>query len=117
MDPALVSRLRFEPGLPARHGVLCGRSRMGSGIRIHVGYPRPVWRDAGLRGQAMSEASLVRLTLDLSPDDGSAGILVGFIGMPSATRPPVRHGPTGRRRALVEALARRFGAPAGEPIP
>ena len=53
--PRLVSRLRFEPGLPARHGVLCGRSRMGTGITVHVGYPRPVWRDAGLRGQAMSD--------------------------------------------------------------
>ena len=65
----------------------------------------------------MSDTSLVRLTLDLSPDDGSAGILVGFIGMPSAHDPDLRFGtdPTGRRRALLESLARLFGAPAGEP--
>ena len=109
MDPALVSRLRFEPELPARHRVLCGRTRMGTGIRVHVGCSRSFWRDAGLCGQAMSDASLVRLTLDLSPDDGSAGILVGFIGMPSAD-PDLRFGTAPRGGAAPSWSRSRAGS-------
>jgi monoamine oxidase len=109
--------LRFEPELPARHRVLCGRWRTGTGVKVHVGYQRPFWRDAGLSGQAMSDEGLVRLPFDLSADDGSAGMLVGFMGMPSAHDPrpacPARD-PTERRRALLgrsrDCSARRLGS-------
>ena len=65
-----------------------------------------------LRGRPWATSWAVRLTLDSSPDDGSAGILVGFIGMPSATRPPVRHGPHGaalRPPGVARAPVRRAG--------
>jgi len=51
---------------------------MGTAIKLMVVYDRPFWRDRDLSGLAFSDLAL-GLTYDNSPDDGSCGILLGFI--------------------------------------
>jgi monoamine oxidase len=57
----------------------------------------------------------VTLTFDNSPEDGSAGALIGFVGGPDARR-LARLGADERRRAVVDGLVRLFGERAADPV-
>ncbi len=77
-SPALASRIRYEPPMPASRDQYTQRMPLGSVIKCHAAYPRAFWRDDNLNGQVVS-GDVINSVFDNSPPDGVPGILVGFI--------------------------------------
>jgi monoamine oxidase len=100
VPPVLALDIAFSPALPQSKTRLLRGLRPGATIKAEAVYPRPFWRDAGLSGQGIGDAP-VAATFDNSPQDGSIGVLMGFIvGAPARRH---RGLPAAQRRA--EALA------------
>ena len=114
VPPWLAARIVYQPGLPPERDALTQRIAAGRLIKVTAVYRRPFWRDAGLTGQALSAGTHVAATFDDSPEDGSRGILFGFVGGDRA-RAFHRLGAARRRRAALEDLASFFGAAARRP--
>ncbi len=115
MPPAVQGRIAFDPPLPGARDQLAQRAPMGSVTKVHAVYDRPFWRDAGLSGQVVADAGLLRATFDDSPEDGSHGVLMGFIAG-GADRASESAGPEGRRAGCLDELVRAFGPEAGRPL-
>jgi monoamine oxidase len=114
MAPSLAGRIAYEPKLPPLRDQLSQRVPNGSVIKCEAVYERPFWRDAGLTGQAVSDALPVRVTFDNTPPGGSPGVLLGFIEGEAARA----WGPRSladRRQAVLENFATYFGKAALEP--
>ncbi|KAE8382965.1 hypothetical protein BDV26DRAFT_252396 [Aspergillus bertholletiae] len=79
MSPPMASRITYQPLLPAARDQLTQRMPMGSIGKAFATYTKPFWREAGLNGQVLSDTGAVRATFDSSPDDGSFGVMMGFI--------------------------------------
>jgi monoamine oxidase len=79
MSPPLAGRIRYDPPLSAQRDQLTQRMFMGSLGKATAIYAKPFWREANLTGQALTNSGTVRSTLDVSPDDGSYGAILGFI--------------------------------------
>src|SRR5262249_42536873 len=79
LPPTLCGRLAYDPPLPALRDQLTQRVPMGSVIKVEAVYPSPFWRAAGLSGQVTSDVGPVRITFDNTPQEGSPGVLLGFI--------------------------------------
>lgn len=110
LSPSQAAEITFDPPLPsARQAILDGWPRGGSGFTMHFGYEKPFWRAAGLSGLALEllEGTSM-LVADLSPPDGSTGILktLALAGSES---------PEARKDAALETLVKCFGAEAGKP--
>jgi monoamine oxidase len=77
IPPLLAQRIEFRPALRAPRATRAtGR---GCAIKVHLGYPAPVWRDRGLSGWSVSGNGPLLSTVDDSPPDESAGVLTGFV--------------------------------------
>jgi monoamine oxidase len=59
---------------------------MGSVAKAIAKYKTPFWRADGLNGQAFSDTGLVVSTYDVSPEDGSSGVLLASIPADEARR-------------------------------
>ncbi len=79
VPPAIAARIAYRPAMPASRNQLTERAQMGSTIKCHAVYPRPFWRDKGLSGQVISDATDVSVTYDNSPPSGTPGILAAFL--------------------------------------
>jgi monoamine oxidase len=88
---------------------------MGTIIKVQCLYPDPFWRAAGLTGQATSDSGAVRITFDNSPEQGTPGVLLGFIDGEQG-RIWGRQSRENRRAAVLDRLVRYFGKEAGNPI-
>ncbi len=77
-------------------------------IKCEALYDTPFWRDAGLTGQVVSDASPVKITFDNTPHDGSPGIMLGFIEAQEA-RIWNRKSEGERRDAVLRNFATYFG--------
>jgi monoamine oxidase len=115
MAPVVQSSIAFEPPLPGARVQLAQHAPMGSVTKVHAVYDRPFWRDDGLTGQIVADRGALRATFDDSPDDGSHGILMGFIAG-HVDRALESHGPEGRREIVLEELVRAFGPRAAAPV-
>src|SRR6185369_18076595 len=113
--PALAGRIRYEPALPPLRDQLTQRMPQGSLMKFEAVYPTPFWRAAGLTGQVVSENGPIKVTFDTSPQDGSLGIMMGFIGGHEA-RYWEQQTPQARRAACLANLAAYFGDAALDPI-
>jgi monoamine oxidase len=114
MAPSLAGRIAYEPKLPPLRDQLSQRVPNGSVIKCEAVYERPFWRDAGLTGQAVSDASPVRVTFDNTPPGGSPGVLLGFIeGEAARVWGPRSAGD--RRAAVLDNFATYFGDAARSP--
>jgi monoamine oxidase len=115
VPPALAARIEYEPLLPALRDQLTQRAPMGSYAKVDAIYDRPFWREEGLTGQAVSVNGPVRVTFDSTPNEGSPGVLLGFIGGTDARKwyalPPEQ-----RRQAVLDNLANYFGERARSPL-
>ncbi len=114
IPPTLAGRIAYQPQLPARRDQLTQRMPQGTVIKTMAIYERPFWREAGLSGQATSDAGPAKVVFDNSPPDGTPGILLGFLegrlarqwgGRPEAER----------REAVLTGHARLFGERAARP--
>jgi monoamine oxidase len=115
IPPALASRIHYAPALPSYRDALTQRVPMGNTFKVHCLYERPFWRAEGLTGQATSDVGALRLTFDNSPEDGSPGILMGFIEGGDRWRTWARRSPEERRAAVLADLVRLYGEQAANP--
>jgi monoamine oxidase len=108
IPPALAARIQYEPGLPARRDQLTQHMPQGTLMKFEAVYDEPFWRAAGLNGQVVSEDGPVKATFDTSPEDGSFGVMMGFIGG-HAARDWMDRPATERRTAVLQQYADFFG--------
>src|SRR6266550_1675035 len=80
IPPTLAARIDYSPALPPLRDQLTQHMPQGTLMKFEAIYDRPFWRDKGLSGQVVSENGPIKVTFDTSPQDGSPGIMMGFIG-------------------------------------
>jgi len=115
LPPAIAARIEFDPALPERRRLLGDRLRPGALTKCMALYEQPFWRADGLSGESVTDIGPVTLTFDSSPRDGSAGVMLGFVGGPEARQLTAL--PPGERRAAVLACFERlFGPAAAQPL-
>ncbi|RZQ64644.1 flavin monoamine oxidase family protein [Amycolatopsis suaedae] len=117
VDPATAGSITHDPPLPVERAELQRRWQMGSGIKAHVVYRRPWWRDHGLTGATVTDTGTVRLTFDVSPADGP-GVLVTFLGLPAGDTPELLSSDrsAARRRQVLDDLATLLGPEARDAV-
>jgi monoamine oxidase len=86
----------------------------GSLMKFEAVYPTPFWRQRGLTGQVVSENGPVKVTFDVSPESGTPGIMMGFIGGHEA-RVWEQRSSADRRDAVLRQFAHFFGDEALSP--
>lgn len=114
VPPAIAARIELDP-LPPGRPELAERLRPGALTKCIALYEQPFWRDDGLSGEAVTDAGPVTLTFDSSPRDGSAGVLLGFVGGPEA-RELAALPLTERRAPVLACFERLYGPRAAEPL-
>jgi monoamine oxidase len=114
LPPALAARLDYAPALPAARRDAALAFRGGSVITASLVYARPFWREQGLSGYASATDGAVRGVLDVSPPGAGRGILQAFV-VAGAARALAGRPAAERRTAILDALARLFGAQARAP--
>ena len=113
-SPMLAGRIDYEPALPAARDGLTQHVPQGSAIKYEAVYPSPFWRAAGLSGYSNSDRQPVQFTYDNSPPSGKPGVLLGFV-VGDAARRFNTLGAATRRRTVLAAFGRLFGARAARP--
>ena len=113
VPPPIAAAWNVKPGwMPAR---LAAMTRWPTWMAAHAKvvalYDRPYWRDAGLSGSAVSQVGPLVEIADQSDPDLGVYALFGFVGWPYAER----QDETALRQAVVDQLARLFGAEAAKP--
>ena len=79
LGPPLAARIDFHPGLPEKRIKLQQQwPTYAKGIKIHLKYPTPFWREDGWSGRTATDQPPAMLTVDNSPADASCGILLIF---------------------------------------
>jgi monoamine oxidase len=111
IPPLLAGQIDFKPALPPDRAALNQRLPPGTLWKVAAQYDRPFWREAGLTGTAVSLNGPVNATFDDSPQDGSPGIIFGFVGGDEA-RAFARLSVADRRAAVLANFVNYFGADA-----
>jgi monoamine oxidase len=114
IPPVLTRGIDFRPNLPVARLELARSMPQGTLLKVTAVYDRPFWRDQGLTGGAVSLSGPVNVTFDDSPQDGSPGVLFGFVGGDEA-RGFVRMSRADRRKAVLDNFATYFGPEASRP--
>jgi monoamine oxidase len=115
VPPAIAGQIEFDPLLSSQRRELAARLRPGALTKCIALYGEPFWRADGLSGESVTDAGPVTLTFDCSPQDGSAGVMLGFVGGPEAREIAVL-APAARRAAVLGCFERLFGPRAVEPL-
>ncbi len=114
LPPTLAGRITYRPGLPALRDQLTQRVPAGSLIKTIAVYDTPFWRDHGLNGQVNSDQGPVKVTLDVSPESGTPGVIAGFVDGDDARALSDLPAPERAKLALT-SYVRYFGPRAGRP--
>ena len=114
IPPTLAGRIFYEPALPPLRDQLMQHMPQGSLMKFEAVYATPFWRAKGLTGQVVSENGPVKVTFDVSPESGTPGIMMGFIGGHEA-RVWEERPEASRRAAVLEQFAHFFGDEALSP--
>ncbi|GAA4709050.1 flavin monoamine oxidase family protein [Nocardioides conyzicola] len=113
--PPLVLDIDWYPQLPTRRLQLLRHMDMGQLMKCDAVYKRPFWRDAGLNGFGLNDSGAARAVFDNSPQDGTPGVLLAFVGGATwRTYGPMTKAK--RRQAVLEGFAAMFGEQALHPI-
>jgi monoamine oxidase len=115
VPPKLAARIEFAPALPEQRRRLAEQLRPGALNKCIALYEKPFWRADGFSGESVTDLGPVTLTFDCSPRDGSAGVMLGFVGGPEA-REMEALAPAERRAAVLGCFERLFGPPAKQPL-
>jgi monoamine oxidase len=113
--PAIGARIEFDPPLPEARRRLAEQLRPGRLNKCIALYETPFWREDGLSGESVTNAGPVTLSFDCSPRDGSAGVMLGFVGGPEAGEMTAM-APAERRAAVLACFERLFGPKARQPV-
>lgn len=115
IPPTLAGRIDYHPLLPALRDQLTQRMPMGTVIKCYAVYESPFWRERGLSGQAVADASSpLQTVFDNSPVDGKPGMLMGF-SLAGRARQLLRRSADERRRIVLNEFVRLFGPDAATP--
>jgi monoamine oxidase len=113
MSPKLAREVTFDPPLPPSRRALFDGWTQAYGTKTFIVYPTPWWRESGLSGFGSGDA-VVRSLGDLSPADGSLGVLL------AETHPtPGDHtdpSPAEYRAAVLDAVESYLGVAPEEPL-
>jgi monoamine oxidase len=115
VPPAIAAKIEFEPALPEQRRRLAEQLRPGVLSKCIALYKEPFWRADGFSGESVADLGPVTLTFDCSPRDGSAGVMLGFVGGPEA-REMEAMAPDERRAAVLAGFERLFGPAAAQPV-
>ncbi|MDG4663762.1 flavin monoamine oxidase family protein [Mycobacterium sp. 236(2023)] len=111
----IASQIIYEPQLPVDRAFLHQRMPSGAVFKIALIYNEPFWRADGLSGQSFAPGSAANLTIDSCTDTGTPGILTVITEGPEA-RDLCKLSEADRRRAVLSAVAERFGDKALDPV-
>ncbi|WP_053385215.1 flavin monoamine oxidase family protein [Leucobacter celer] len=114
LGPHLVSRIDFQPALPARKQQMLQQFSMGNVIKVQAYYDTPFWREQGLSGTTYGPYEIVHETYDNTAPDYPGGTLVGFVSDRRADE-MYEMGEAERREAILGSIAKYFGLQALEP--
>lgn len=112
IPPTLAGRIAYEPALPPERDQYTQRLSMGWLIKCEALYDTPFWRADGLNGSAVVNDGPARSVFDVSPPDGSKGMLLGFVGGDGARDYSGK--PEALRAAVIENFVSCFGEQARE---
>ena len=115
VPPILTGKIDYEPGLPDERVELIDHYPQGTMTKAACVYDRPFWRDDGLTGQVLFDKGPLAATFDDSPEDGSKGVVFGFVAGDQA-REFAKLSKRARREAMHRQLRRASSAP-GRPSP
>jgi monoamine oxidase len=114
IPPTLAGRIDYQPIMPPGRDQLTQRLGQGTLTKVAAVYDTPFWRAKGLNGSAVSTDGLISATFDDSPEDGSKGVLFGFVGGDNA-RAYAALSDADRRAKVLDQLAGFFGDEARNP--
>lgn len=111
----IAAHISYEPLLPVDRAFLHQRMPSGAVFKIALVYDEPFWRADGLSGQSFAPRSAANLTIDSCTPTGDPGILTAITEAHDA-RELCAMGAAERRRAVLDAVAERFGERARTPV-
>jgi monoamine oxidase len=114
LPPALAGRIDYSPDMPPERDQFMQRVGQGALVKVACVYDKPFWREKGLNGTAVSTEGIVNATFDDSPEDGSPGVVFGFVGG-DAARAFNKMSPAEGRQAVINDFVRYFGPEAASP--
>jgi monoamine oxidase len=112
---AIAGQIIYEPMLPMDRSFLHQRMPLGAVFKIALVYDEPFWRADGLSGQSFAPGSMANLTIDSCTDTGRPGVLTVITEGPVA-RQMTKLSDEERRKAVLDAVAGRFGDKARTPV-
>jgi len=115
VPPLLAGRIVYDPALPAPRDALTQRFPMGATIKCIALYERAFWRERGFSGEAICSGGPVTVVFDNTSHDGTQPALLAFI-VGQAARDWSARPAAERRRAVLQAYVRFFGAEAEHAI-
>jgi monoamine oxidase len=115
LSPALAGRIAYEPALPVERNRLTSAMPHGDVTKVVAVYDSAFWRRDGLSGEAWGAQLPFSFSYDMSPPDGSPGVLTLFFVGDRARRLRA-HGEHGRRAIVMAALTCCFGGRAERPL-
>jgi monoamine oxidase len=112
---AIASQIHYEQMLPMDRSFLHQRMPLGAVFKIALVYDEPFWRGDGLSGQSFAPGSMANLTIDSCTPTGRPGVLTVITEGPVA-RQMTKLPDDERRKAVLAAVAERFGDKAQSPV-
>jgi monoamine oxidase len=114
VPPALAAEIAFDPVLPDDRMTLYRKAIAGPESKTLIVYDEPFWRADGFSGQSAEPGSASEVTLDAGPSSGRPGVIGSFTFGAVASSVDALD-PAERRRAVLDALTKRFGPRAASP--
>lgn len=111
LPPVLAAELELRPGWSEERRAALAGLPPGCAMKCFAVYDRPFWREAGFSGSAVTDVAPVHVVFDVSPPDGSRGVLMGFIEGREALH-WIDADASSRREAVVATFERCFGSQA-----
>lgn len=108
IPPILIPRIKFTPELPINKRQLFERMPMGNVFKTFAVYENPFWREKNLNGLAVTNNGFTTVTFDNSPEDGSRGILMGFV-LANRAKKFVNLSAEERQATIIDSFVKLFG--------
>lgn len=105
LPPLLADAIDYRPSLAVRRAG--ERTARGCAVKVHLVYPRPLWRTHGLSGWSVSAEGPLLSTVDDSTADDDVGVLTGFVTGSEAHRFAALR-PDEQREAAIAQAGRLF---------